>query len=119
MLVVRAPTPPSRCYGVAGRAATGNNAAGARFAEPWLQGYVPARMNRLDEILCGKHVEIGRLRPRAAELHRQALARNHFRGLHSALKRSDENLAVIAEIKKASPSAGVIARSFDPVAIAK
>jgi indole-3-glycerol phosphate synthase len=44
---------------------------------------------------------------------------NDFRDFHSVLKRTDGKLAVIAEIKKASPSAGVIAKSFDPVQIAK
>jgi indole-3-glycerol phosphate synthase len=76
-------------------------------------------MNRLEEILRAKHLEIERLRWRAAELRRQALERNEFRVFRAALKRSDGKLAVIAEIKKASPSAGVIAKSFDPVAIAK
>ena len=35
-----------------------------------------------------------------------------------ALKRSDGYLALIAQINKASPSAGVIAEPFDPIAIA-
>jgi indole-3-glycerol phosphate synthase len=79
----------------------------------------PSQMNRLDEIIAVKRREIEQVRPRAAELYRQALVQNDFRDFHSALKRTDGKLAVIAEIKKASPSAGVISKSFDPVAIAK
>ena len=76
-------------------------------------------MNRLEEILRVKREEIERLRARAAELERQARARTDFRDFRAALQQSDDRLGVIAEIKKASPSAGVIAESFDPVEIAK
>lgn len=76
-------------------------------------------MNRLDEILRVKRAEIERLRPRAADLHLKALQRKDFRSFKSALKRVDGSTAIIAEIKKASPSAGVIAKLFDPVAIAE
>jgi indole-3-glycerol phosphate synthase len=76
-------------------------------------------MNRLDEILRVKRDEIAGLQPRREELHRAALLRNDFRGFAAALQREEGKLALVAEIKKASPSAGVIVESFDPVAIAK
>jgi indole-3-glycerol phosphate synthase len=76
-------------------------------------------VNRLEEILQVKREEIERLRARVKKLERQAQARTDFRDFRSALQQSDGRLAVIAEIKKASPSAGVIASSFDPVGAAK
>src|SRR3954453_23698986 len=76
-------------------------------------------MSRLDEILRVKREEIEALRPRREELRQRALLRNDFRGFGSALQREEGKLALIAEIKKASPSAGVIVESFDPVSIAK
>jgi indole-3-glycerol phosphate synthase len=76
-------------------------------------------MNRLDEIISAKRREVKQLRSRATELDREARRRTDFRDFRSALQQSDDKLVVIAEIKKASPSAGVIASSFDPVEIAK
>ena len=76
-------------------------------------------MNRLEEILEAKRQEIEQLRPRAAELDRQARARKDFRDFRSTLHRDNDTLAVIAEVKKASPSAGVIVDAFEPVELAK
>ena len=76
-------------------------------------------MNRLDEILAVKRSEIELLRPKQDSLRRQAIQRNDSRRFGAALRRADEKLGLIAEVKKASPSAGVIARAFDPVAIAE
>jgi indole-3-glycerol phosphate synthase len=76
-------------------------------------------MNRLEEILLAKRDEIEQLKPRLAELDRQAKERTDFRDFRAALESSGEKLSVVAEIKKASPSAGVIAESFDSVEIAK
>src|SRR5688572_26867198 len=66
-------------------------------------------VNRLEEILRVKRGEIERLRPRRDELHKAALLRNDFRGFAAALQGEPGKVALIAEIKKASPSAGVIA----------
>jgi indole-3-glycerol phosphate synthase len=76
-------------------------------------------MNHLEEILRVKREEIDALRPRRDELHKAALLRNDFRGFAAALQAGEGKMALIAEVKKASPSAGVIVESFDPVAIAK
>lgn len=77
-------------------------------------------MDRLQKILDVKRAEIAALRPKRDELRKQALLRNDFRLFRSALKRDVAGeVALIAEVKKASPSAGVIAPNFDPVATAK
>ena len=76
-------------------------------------------MDRLEEILAAKRDEIERLKPRAAELDRQARARTDFRSFRAAIQSSNDRIAVIAEIKKASPSAGLITDSFEPVEIAR
>lgn len=70
--------------------------------------------DRLAEILAHKRREVEALLPRAAKLRAAALQRNEFRGFRSALDRGPGRLGVIAEVKKASPSAGVIDPAFDP-----
>src|SRR5260370_1632535 len=76
-------------------------------------------MNRREEILEVKRQEIEQWRLRAAELDGKARARKDSRDFRSALTQKDEKRAVIAEIKKASPSAGVIVDAFEPVELAK
>lgn len=75
--------------------------------------------NRLQQILQVKKQEVARILPRADHLRAAALQRNDFRPFASALDCGPEGLGLIAEVKKASPSAGVIAADFDPVRVAK
>lgn len=53
--------------------------------------------------------------PLQEKLRAAALERNDFRSFKAALDRGPEQLAVIAEIKKASPSKGIIDPNFDPM----
>ena len=82
-----------------------------------------ARVNKLDEIIAYKREEVKKIIPLTEKLQFGALERNDFRSLESALKplgsEEDNSLGLIAEVKKASPSAGVIATNFDPVEQAK
>ncbi len=75
--------------------------------------------DRLQQILDRKKVEVAKLLPRLDHLRAAALQRNDFRGFGAAIDRGPDALGLIAEVKKASPSAGTIAESFDPVLIAK
>lgn len=71
--------------------------------------------DKLAQIIATKHREVEALLPRADLLKAAALQRNDFRGFRSALDRGPFQLGVIAEVKKASPSVGIIDPSFDPV----
>lgn len=71
--------------------------------------------DKLAEIIATKYLEVEALKPRAALLRAAALQRNDYGGFRSALDRGPGRLGVIAEVKKASPSVGLIDPNFDPV----
>lgn len=75
----------------------------------------------LAEIVKHKHTEVQAAKAALpeVELIKRALDTPQPRNFYSALTRPKGKLRVIAEVKKASPSAGLIRQDFDPVAIAK
>ena len=78
--------------------------------------------NILESIVEEKKREIAKLPARliaAGDLRDAMLEHGERRDFISALKNPRGNIALIAEVKKASPSAGVICKDFDPVRIAK
>lgn len=72
-------------------------------------------MDKLAEIVAYKEQEIEAIIPSTPKLKAAALQRNEFKGFRSALDRGGHKLGVIAEVKKASPSAGIIDPNFDPI----
>lgn len=74
----------------------------------------------LEEIVWHKETEVAQLREKLplAELQRQALTAPTPRDFVAALRQGKTQPALIAEVKKASPSKGVLREDFDPVAIA-
>jgi len=80
-------------------------------------------MNTLDKIVAEKKMEVARLPKRVlatGDLRDALLEHGERRDFLAALQHPRHgNIALIAEVKKASPSAGVICRDFDPVRIAK
>ena len=80
-------------------------------------------MNILDKIVEEKKREVAKLPARiiaAGDLRDAMLEHGERRDFISALKNPKrDDIALIAEVKKASPSAGIICQDFDPVKIAK
>ena len=78
-------------------------------------------MNILDKIVEEKKREVAKLPARiiaAGDLRDALLEHGERRDFVAALKQA-KHIGLIAEVKKASPSAGVICKDFDPVRIAK
>lgn len=77
--------------------------------------------NILDEIVSHKETEVDRKREKIPleELKKQVLDAPPTRDFVAALKQGKTKPALIAEVKKASPSKGVLRQDFDPVAIAQ
>ncbi|MFK7790554.1 MAG: indole-3-glycerol phosphate synthase TrpC [Phycisphaeraceae bacterium] len=75
----------------------------------------------LAEIVNYKHTEVAAAKAALpeVELIKRALDTPQPRNFYTALTRPEGELRVIAEVKKASPSAGLIREDFDPVAIAQ
>jgi indole-3-glycerol phosphate synthase len=73
----------------------------------------------LDKIVADKRAEIlnARARVREEQLERSVAASPRIRDFRATLDRPG-SVQVIAEVKKASPSAGVLREDFEPVAIA-
>ncbi|MBD1919221.1 MULTISPECIES: indole-3-glycerol phosphate synthase TrpC [Cyanophyceae] len=77
--------------------------------------------NILEKIVWHKETEVAQLRERLplADLQRQVLDAPPPRNFVAALRDGRTTPALIAEVKKASPSQGVMRPDFDPVAIAQ
>ncbi len=77
--------------------------------------------NILEEIVWYKEVEVEQMREKLPlqELQRQVLTASPPRDFVGALRQGKTKPALIAEVKKASPSKGVLREDFDPVAIAQ
>jgi indole-3-glycerol phosphate synthase len=77
--------------------------------------------NILEEIVWNKEIEVDRMRERVSllDLRKKILTTPPPKDFLGTLRSGKTTPALIAEVKKASPSKGVIRENFDPVAIAR
>lgn len=79
--------------------------------------------NILDQIIATKHDEVaaGRAQQRISDFRKVIETQTPCRGFYHAIENQlvKGETAVIAEVKKASPSKGIIRADFDPVSIAQ
>jgi indole-3-glycerol phosphate synthase len=77
--------------------------------------------NILEKIVWKKEAEVAKLREKLSlrDLQREIFSAPPARNFVEALRQGKTTPALIAEVKKASPSRGVIREDFDPVAIAR
>jgi len=73
-------------------------------------------MSRLAEIIAYKRQEIAPWLNHTEDWEKRAQGQRHFRNFRLALEMAP--FGFIAEVKRASPSAGIIAEEFDPLAVA-
>lgn len=74
----------------------------------------------LDKILEQKQrdIDVAKSQLSAAQVEQQAARQKPPRGFHQAIRAAD-SIALIAEVKKASPSKGIIRADFEPLSIAR
>ncbi|MBN1806456.1 MAG: indole-3-glycerol phosphate synthase TrpC [Sedimentisphaerales bacterium] len=78
--------------------------------------------NILDKIIADKKLEVSRRKEKTSleQLKEQIVSLPKCRNFYKAVTKSNmRGINVIAEVKKASPSAGIIREDFEPVAIAQ
>lgn len=75
----------------------------------------------LEEIVVHKRQEVAQMQQEfsLADLQQQLIAAPTVRNFLTALQQNPQQPSLIAEVKKASPSRGIIRADFDPVAIAQ
>jgi indole-3-glycerol phosphate synthase len=90
------------------------------MAKPAVRVEIEGFMTILGDIVAAKRreIETSRARQPRAELERRLAAAPPVRDFRAALELAP-GMAIIAEVKKASPSAGVLRTDFDPLALAR